>query len=165
MPLVRNGREVPDTFVRVEAEGPLPDGPIIVPLARLLAEGEALLGRNQPLGVAVPNSADVTVLAPYLRNISVVALDFPKFRDGRAYSQARLLRERLGYEGELRASGNVLRDQFLFMVRCGFDAFEIAKLADIPALAKALESYTVFYQPTGDGRQTVAEARRAAREA
>ncbi|MEP9379424.1 DUF934 domain-containing protein [Aquabacter sp. CN5-332] len=165
MPLVKDGAVVSDAFVRVDADTPLPDGPVIVPLARLLAEGEALIGRNQPLGVLVPNSADVKVLAPYLRHLSVVALDFPKFRDGRAYSQARRLRERLGYTGELRASGNVLRDQFLFMVRCGFDAFEITKLADIPAMAQALKSYSVFYQPTGDGRQTAAEARLAARRA
>lgn len=159
MPLVKNGAVVPDPYVSVEAEAPLPDGAIIVPLARLLAEGEALARRNSPLGVLVPNAADVNVLAPHLSHLSLVVLDFPKFRDGRAYSQARLLRERLGYAGELRAHGNVLRDQLILMVRCGFDAFEIAKDADIAAFSKALASYSLFYQPTGDGRATVTALR------
>lgn len=159
MPLVRNGAVVPDTYVSVEAEGPLPEGPVIVPLARLLAEGAALAGRNSPLGVHVPNAADVSVLGPHLPHLSLIALDFPKFRDGRAYSQARVLRERLGFAGELRATGNVLKDQVLFMVRCGFDAFEIEKEADIPAFSEALATYSLFYQPTGDGRATVADLR------
>ncbi len=165
MPLVKNGEVIPDAFVRVDADAALPDGPVIVPLARLLDEAKALAGRNSPLGVSVPNSADVRVLEPVLQHLSVVVLDFPKFRDGRAYSQARLLRERLGYGGELRAAGNVLRDQFLFMVRCGFDAFEITKAADIHAMAEALKSYSVFYQPTADGRRTAAEARLSSRPA
>ncbi|WP_127090728.1 DUF934 domain-containing protein [Aquabacter cavernae] len=159
MPLVKNGAVVPDPFTVVEAEGPLPEGAVTVPLARLLAEGADLAGRNSPLGVAVPNTADVRELAPHLPHLSLVVLDFPKFRDGRAYSQARLLRERLGFTGELRARGNVLRDQVLFMVRCGFDAFEIEKADDIPAFAKALATYSIFYQPTGDGRPTVASLR------
>lgn len=161
MPLVKNGAVVPDTFVRADAEGTLPDGPVIVPLSRLLAEHETILGGNRPVGVAVSNDADVTTLAPFIDALSVVVLSFPKFRDGRAYSQARLLRERLRYCGELRASGNVLRDQILLMARCGFDAFEIAKPADVEAFASALATYSVFYQPTGDGRATALDLRRA----
>lgn len=161
MPLVKNGAVVPDAYVTAEADGPLPEGPVIVPLARLLAEGDALSGRNAPLGVKVPNNADVTALAPWIGSLSLVALDFPKFRDGRAYTQARLLRERLGFTGELRATGNVLRDQILLMARCGFDAFEIAKPGDVADFAKALASYSLFYQPTGDGRRTIAGLRAA----
>ena len=86
-------------------------------------------------------------------------LVFPSFRDGRAYSQARLLRERHGFEGELRATGQVLRDQFLFMLRAGFDAFEVIKDADAEAFAQASRRYSVFYQPTGDGRATARAAR------
>jgi uncharacterized protein (DUF934 family) len=77
---------------------------------------------------------------------------FPNFRDGRAYSQARLLRERYRYRGELRATGEVLRDQFLFLVRAGFDAFEVKKAADAVVFAEALARYSVFYQPGADGR-------------
>ena len=82
----------------------------------------------------------------------MVALEFPKFRDGRAYSTARLLRERYGFAGELRAVGDVLRDQFLFMHRCGFDAFEVADEQAVAAWRKAIAEFTVFYQTATDGR-------------
>ena len=81
------------------------------------------------------------------------------FRDGRAYSQARLLRERYGFGGELRATGKVLRDQFLFLLRAGFDSFEVTKAADAAAFAESVARYDVFYQPTGDGRATAQHAR------
>jgi len=85
---------------------------------------------------------------------------FPTFRDGRAYSQARLLRERYQFRGELRATGQVLRDQLLFLQRAGFDAFEVLKDADAAAFAEAVHRYSVFYQPTGDGRASTLTARR-----
>src|SRR5258705_5208673 len=84
---------------------------------------------------------------------------FPTFRDGRAYSQARLLRERHGFKGELRATGQVLRDQFVFMLRAGFDAFEVKKESDAEAFAATVKRYSVFYQPTGDGRITALHRR------
>jgi uncharacterized protein (DUF934 family) len=84
---------------------------------------------------------------------------FPTFRDGRAYSQARLLRERHSYDGELRATGQVLRDQFVFMLRAGFDAFQVKKQADAEAFAVTANRYSVFYQPTGDGRVTALNRR------
>ena len=92
-------------------------------------------------------------------SLAAVALVFPTFRDGRAYSQARLLRERHGYEGELRATGQVLRDQFVFMSRAGFDTFEVKKDADADAFAETMKRYSVFYQPTGDGRVTALNRR------
>jgi len=159
MPLVNSSGITPDPFTRLDADAPLTDGPVLVPFARFLAEREGLVGRNAPLGVLVANTDNVADLAPFLGSIAVIVLDFPKFRDGRAYTQARLLRERFGFTGELRAAGNVLRDQFLLMVRCGFDAFEISKPADVGALTEALASYSVFYQPTGDGRPTALRLR------
>ncbi|MFG1298306.1 DUF934 domain-containing protein [Xanthobacter sp. V3C-3] len=163
MPLVKNGAAAADPFVTVADGEPLPDGAVIVTAERLLAEGPALAGRNGELGVLWPNNRDVAELAPYLDRLSLVALVFPKFRDGRAYSQARLLRERFGFRGELRATGNVLRDQVLMMVRAGFDAFALEKQADADAFGKAIATYSVFYQPTGDRRATVRDARTAAR--
>ena len=111
------------------------------------------------LGVIWPNNRDVDDLVPYLDRLAVVALVFPTFRDGRAYSQARLLRERHGFKGELRATGQVLRDQFVFMLRAGFDAFEVKKEADAEAFAATVKRYSVFYQPTGDGRITALHRR------
>ena len=101
-----------------------------------------------------PNDRPIAELAPYLDRLALVALVFPNFRDGRAYSQARLLRERYGFRGELRATGQVLRDQFLFLLRAGFDAFEVTRTPTRRRLPRASRRFDVFYQPTGDGRAT-----------
>ena len=107
-----------------------------------------------------PNNRDVDDLVPYLDRLAAVALVFPSFRDGRAYSQARLLRERYGFAGELRATGQVLRDQFVFMLRAGFDAFEVKKDSDADGVCgRPCKRYSVFYQPTGDGRVTALNRR------
>jgi uncharacterized protein (DUF934 family) len=140
-------------FVHIAEGAELPgDGAILVPAARFLEDPEAMLKRAGKVGVIWPNNRDLDDLVPYLDRVAAVALVFPTFRDGRAYSQARLLRERHGYDGELRATGQVLRDQFVFMSRAGFDAFEVKKDADADAFAETVKRYSVFYQPTGDGR-------------
>jgi uncharacterized protein (DUF934 family) len=162
MPLVKDSRIVADDFVRLADDAPVPaDGAILVSAARYLAEASAFAARQAPTGVIWPNDRPVAELAPHLDRLALVALVFPKFRDGRAFSQARLLRERYGFAGELRASGQVLRDQFLFMLRAGFDSFEVTKDADAAAFAEAVRRYDVFYQPTGDGRRTAFDARLA----
>ena len=153
MPLVKQGRITTDPFVHVGDGAELPgDGEILIPAARFLDDPEAVLKRAGRVGVIWPNNRDLDDLVPYLDRLAAVALVFPSFRDGRAYSQARLLRERYGYDGELRAAGQVLRDQFVFMSRAGFDAFEVKKDADADAFAETVQRYSVFYQPTGDGR-------------
>ena len=163
MQLIKRGRVVADDYVRLADGSPVPDDvPVIVPAARFLAEADALAQRQAPTGVLWPNDRRVAELAPYLERLALVALVFPTFKDGRAFSQARLIRERYGFNGELRATGQVLRDQFLFMLRAGFDAFEVTKDADAAAFAEAAHRYSVFYQPTGDGRAT-ARAGRVAR--
>lgn len=160
MPLVKNGTIATDIFVHVPDGAELPgDGAVLVTAARFLEDPEALLRREGKLGVIWPNSRDVDDLVPFLSRLVVVALVFPTFRDGRAYSQARLLRERHGYDGELRAAGQVLRDQFVFMLRAGFDAFEVKKQSDAEAFALTSKRYSVFYQPTGDGRTTALHRR------
>ena len=160
MPLVKQGRITTDPFVHVVDGAELPgDGAILVPAARFLEDPEAVLKRAGKVGVIWPNNRDLDDLVPYLDRVAAVALVFPSFRDGRAYSQARLLRERHGYDGELRATGQVLRDQFVFMSRAGFDAFEVKKDADADAFAETVKRYSVFYQPTGDGRLTALHRR------
>jgi uncharacterized protein (DUF934 family) len=160
MPLVKDGKIVPDIFVHVAdgAELPAHDA-VLVSAARLLEDPEALLKRAGKVGVIWPNNRDVDDLVPFLDRLAAVALVFPTFRDGRAYSQARLLRERYSYEGELRATGQVLRDQFMFMLRAGFDTLEARKESDAEAFALTAKRYTVFYQPTGDGRLTALRQR------
>ena len=155
MPLVKGGKITDDIFVHVADGAALPyDGAILVPAARFLDNPAAILDRKDRIGLIWPNNRDVDDLVPYLDRLAAVALVFPIFRDGRAYSQARLLRERHGFKGELRATGQVLRDQFVFMLRAGFDAFEVKKQGDAEAFAQTVKRYSVFYQPTGDGRIT-----------
>ncbi len=153
MPLVKAGHIVEDRYVRVLDDAPIPDGvPVIVPGKRFLADAAELVQRDGPIGVLWPNDRKVAELEPWLDQLALVALVFPKFRDGRAYSQARLLRERYGFRCELRATGEVLRDQFQFLVRAGFDSFEVKKTADALVFAAAAARYSVFYQPSADGR-------------
>jgi uncharacterized protein (DUF934 family) len=160
MPLVKNGKISTDAFVHVADGAELPDnGAILISAARFLEDPEALLRRAGKTGVIWPNNRDIAGLVPWLDRLAAVALVFPTFRDGRAYSQARLLRERYKYRGELRATGQVLRDQFVFMLRAGFDAFEVKKDSDAEAFAATAKRYSVFYQPTGDGRVTALNRR------
>jgi uncharacterized protein (DUF934 family) len=166
MQLVKNSAITPDPFARAaDDEAVAGDAAVLVSAGRLIAEAETLLGRNGPTGVIWPNSRDIEELEPFLGRLAAVALVFPTFRDGRAYSQARLLRERFAYRGEVRATGQVLRDQFVFMLRAGFDAFEVVKDADAAAFAETAKRYSVFYQPTGDGRVTALHRRMQARHA
>jgi uncharacterized protein (DUF934 family) len=158
MPLVKGGKIADDPFAHVADGAELPEGCVLVSAARFLEDPEALLKRGK-VGVIWPNSRDVDDLVPYLDRVAAVALVFPTFRDGRAYSQARLLRERYHYRGELRATGQVLRDQFVFMLRAGFDAFDVKKQADAEAFAQTVHRYSVFYQPTGDGKLTALHRR------
>jgi uncharacterized protein (DUF934 family) len=153
MPFVKAGNIVEDQYVRVEDDAPLPDDvPVLLTAARFLADARELTERDAPVGVIWPNDRRVAELAPWIDRLALIALIFPKFKDGRAYSQARLLRERCGFRGELRATGEVLRDQFQFLLRSGFDAFEVKKQADAAVFAEAAARFSVFYQPSADGR-------------
>jgi uncharacterized protein (DUF934 family) len=164
MPLVKNGKITDDAFVLVADDAEIPaGGAVIISAARFLDNPEVLSNRVSPTGVIWPNNRDLDDIVPHLDRLAVVALVFPTFRDGRAYSQARLLRERYGYRGEVRATGQVLRDQFLFMLRAGFDAFDVKKPADAEAFAGTVQRYSVFYQPTGDGRLTALHRRMLSR--
>ena len=116
-------------------------------------------GAPQAPALTLANTDDVLALGDRLAGMKLVVLHFPKFTDGRAYSQARLLRERLGYTGGLRATGAVFLDQLPFLLRCGFDSFESEQKGFGPALDKARTLFSVVYQPTSDGRATAAELR------
>ena len=153
MPLIKRGAIVDDPWVRLDdqAEAP-PTRPVIVSLTRWLADWERLAGRAAGLGILLLSDQAPTAIADDFAQFEVIALEFPKFTDGRPYSYARLLRERYGFAGELRAVGNVLRDQLLFMQRCGFDAFDLPNSAPVDEWLRALSEFTVSYQPTGDRR-------------
>jgi uncharacterized protein (DUF934 family) len=165
MPLIRaTGAAVDDPWLSVKDEEPLPDtGAVVVTLVRFQANRDQLLARATPLGLRLKSDQAPSLIAGDVERFDVIALEFPKFTDGRALSAARLLRERYGYRGELRAVGNVLRDQYLFMDRCGIDSIEIADEANVAGYLESLGEFSIWYQPAADQRPTV-RALRAAKQ-
>ena len=146
MPLLKNTVRVPDTWLNIGADEPVPGGgDVIVSFARLLQEFEALSKRSGKLGVVFTNMDRAEALATFLPRLSLVVLPFPASNDGRAYSIARQIRE-FGFKGELRATGNVLPDQLQFMQQVGFDAFEIGERFPLSAWQAASKQMSLAYQ-------------------
>ena len=130
---------------------PVPEtGNIIVPLAVWLDQRNVLLSRPGRLGVWLDGDDEPALIAEDLKNFGVVAVHFPQFADGRGYSLGRLLRERYGWRGELRAVGDVLRDQLLYLSRCGFDAFDLRGDQDPQAALSAFADFSDGYQAAAD---------------
>lgn len=154
--IIRDGAIVSDDWQVVpEAAdiGPgdivLPQGPILVPLAVWLARADELLSRGSA-AVWLKGSEDPAQLTPWLGRLALVAVEFPKFTDGRGYSSAWLLRSRFGYQGELRAIGDVLPDQLFFLRRVGFDAFAVRGDKDIREALALLRPFSEVYQGSWD---------------
>ncbi len=160
MPLLKDGKLIDDPWSHIADEVAIPaSGPVIVGLKRWREERESLIKRKDPVGVRLQSDHTAGDVADDLEHLGVVALAFPVFKDGRAYSNARRLRERHGYTGEIRAIGNVLRDQYLFMRRCGFDALEVKEGETEKDWQKATHAITVAYQPAADDRKTILQLR------
>lgn len=159
MPLIKNGAFSEDPFETVAGDGPLPANGVIVSLARFKAERETLLARNAPLGVRLSSADSPEALGEDVHRLSVIVLEFPVFRDGRAFSWARMLRTRMGYRGEIRGQGRFLPDQLAFMTRTGIDAFDGDARITPEAVARALSEMTNVYQSAPDGKKTIRELR------
>ncbi len=160
--IVRDGQILDnDTLTLAEDAATPSSGRVIVSLARWRKEREPLLSAGCTVGVLIPNADDVAALWPELQDRPLIAVHFPVWGDGRAFSQARVLRERFGYKGEIRATGDVARDQLQFMQRCGINAFEIRADQDPALCLKSLHGFDVAYQHAADSLQNVWAARRA----
>jgi uncharacterized protein (DUF934 family) len=149
-PVWHDGAFHPDEWVRHTPEAALVTGdyPLLVSLKDFLASPEAFVAHEGPLGVEVAAGEAVDALVPHFPRLALIALAFPKFSDGRSYSAARLLRERLGFSGELRAVGDVLADQIPLMRRCGITSFEVHHAPTRAALrAGHLAEMHHYYQP------------------
>jgi uncharacterized protein (DUF934 family) len=152
MRIIRKREIVEDGWVHVADDVAVPaGGDVIVTLDRWRRERDALRARCGRLGVRVPNTLEPRELADDLAHFSVIAVHFPKYRDGRGFSLARLLR-RAGYTGEIRAVGNVLRDQLYYMERCGFDTYEIQPGKSIEDALAVFGEMSVTYQDAADPR-------------
>ena len=149
--LIKNGTLVEDRWTLLAEAYSLNDlpeaSPVIVPLALWLAERRALITRGEA-GVLLAPEDDPEAIASDVRLLPVIAVEFPQFTDGRGYSTARLLRERYLFRGELRAVGDVLRDQLYLMAECGFDAFAIREDRDAQDALAGLKDFSGLYATT-----------------
>ena len=163
MALVRNGRLVADVYTDARDLDLVPaDRPVIVSLQQWQTHREVLLASGQALGIRLQSDQSPSLVAGDLGHFSVVALEFPKFRNGRAYTHARMLRERFAFSGEVRAVGDVLQEQLNYMQRCGFNSFEISAADPLAAWQAVQNDHTVWYQATGDGRPRALDLRQRA---
>ena len=168
MEIIKQGEIVTSAWVHLGDDEPLPAhaADLTVSLARLLEQREPLLARAREgsgqVGVRLTPADELDPLLPVLPELSLVAIEFPKFTDGRGYSLARLLRDRHGYRGELRAIGDVLRDQIFLLSRCGFDAFELAPGKSIHDALEAFSELSVRYQAAADDPRPLFRRRSAA---
>lgn len=166
MPIVRGGMVVEDGWVSVADDQPLPDGaPAIVSLSRWQNERATLAHRNLLIGVRLRSSDAAAEIAADLFHFGIVVLEFPKFSDGRAFSAARLLRERYGFKGEIRASGHIIRDQLQFLARCGVDSLDAADESWAEKWRIAQAEVSVVYQPAADARRPALALRHPLRAA
>jgi uncharacterized protein (DUF934 family) len=150
MQIIRNRAITDDDFVHVPDGAELPDGgKPIVRLAHYVASREPLLERYPSLGVRI-TSDKLPSDIPELNRLALIAIEFPRFTDGRGYSIARQLRDRHGFAGELRAVGWILRDQLYYLERCGFDAFELKPGKPLESALEAFGELTVTYQAAVD---------------
>jgi uncharacterized protein (DUF934 family) len=148
MPVLEAGLVVPDHWEHAGDEQHLPAGQnFIVCLDRLKRDKEFLFAREAPLGVVLVSTAKAAEVAEFLDRLDLVVIEFPKFRDGRGFTLARTLRERYGFDGEIRATGHILPDQYALLLRCGFSSVEVPETADLPVWQAALARYKVAYQP------------------
>ena len=150
-----------DIFIPVADGEDIAEGAAIVSLKRFLAEKDALLARGTPLGVRLETNESPETLGEDVHELAMIELHVPYFKDGRAYSWARVLRTRLGFTGEIRVSGHVLKDQLAFFSRVGVDAFDLKQNLPVAEIQAALHEISVVYQPSVDGRQTIPELRAA----
>lgn len=154
--LIKDGAIVEDQWVLIrdvveQAETlSSADNNVIVPLPWWLAHREALQQRSGKTGVWLESNELPAALGNDCQTLELIALNFPVFSDGRAYSSARELRLNLGYKGEIRAIGDVLRDQLFYMSRCGFDAFAMRADQNLEAALSAFKDFADGYQMSVD---------------
>lgn len=154
MRVIKDRKIIDDGWTLLEPDAPIPpSGDVIVSVAQWIAHHaaseSAASQRSGQVGVVL-RSDELPEQLVALERLPLIAIDFPKFGDGRGYTSARLLRERYGYRGELRAVGDVLRDQLFYMARCGIDSFALKPGKDIEGALAAFDDFSVAYQPAAD---------------
>ena len=146
--IIKQREIVDDVWTYADASGD--SSAVIVPLAQFLAERDQWLSSAKKLGVRLAPGDSIDAVVADLPSLSLIALEFGGIGEGRGYTYAQLLRRRHNFQGEVRAVGNIFRDQVFYMARCGFDAFEFAEGADLNVALTAFDDYDVAYQPSAD---------------
>ena len=162
MRVIKDDKVIEDNWTRLDtvvAEQPIPDGDLIVPFSFWMQHADTLASRKGNTAVCLNGEDKIQDIANHIGKFNLIALDFPAFKDGRCYTHARLLRDRYGFKGDLRAVGDVLRDQLFYMKRCGFSSFFIRKDKDIEDALKAFKDFTIKYQTAADGALPVYKLR------
>ena len=163
MALLKNNTVIEDPFIDATGQEAIPAcGAVLVDLDQWRTHREQLVRRDRRVGVKLRSDQPPELIAADLAFLAMVALEFPVFRDGRAYSYARLLRGQYGYSGEIRAVGDVLLEQLHFMERTGFDAFELESDDPLGDLQIASADFDVWYQPAADDRLSAVQLRHRA---
>jgi len=164
MTLIKDRRKTTDPFRRIGVDDQIPgEGALLVSLTVWQDHWERLVCRRSPIGVQLASHEHPEIIGDDVDQLDLIALEFPTFRDGRAYSYARLIRERYGFSGELRAVGDVLLEQLHYMERVGFNAFEILSDDPLTDFDIAANDFTTWYQASGDDRRPVPALRQALR--
>ena len=164
MRVIKDKKIIEDSWQRLKElppDQPLPEGKVIMPFAYWQANREQLMATGRQFAVCINGDHETDEVAQDIKHFELIALEFPAFTDGRSYSHARLLRERFNYKGELRAVGDVLRDQLFFMYRCGIDSYELRADKNIEDALKAFNEFTVRYQTAADQATPIYKTRHA----
>lgn len=163
MRVIKDNQVIDDNWQRIDSADdnvPLPEGDIIVPFRYWVEHKSELLARKDgQTAICIYGDDAIEDVVNDLQHFQLIALDFPVFKDGRNYSHARLLRDRYGYQGELRAVGDVLRDQLFYLRRCGVDSFQVREDKDIEDAIRGFSDFSVTYQTAADGAIPVSKNR------
>ena len=146
MKIIKDKKIVDDNWTFVADNEPLPGGNITVPLSRWHSEKDQLLNHTGNLGIRLEPDEPIEDIVDELDKFKLIELNFPVFTDGRGFSQARQLRGRYHYDGELRATGHFMRDQIFYLYRVGFNSMDLVATDDLEGAVSALDDFTVKYQ-------------------
>lgn len=148
MKIIKDKVIIEDSWTHFSGEGDLPEGTVIIPLSLWQKRKSELSGCK--IGLLLEPDQHPEAIRDDLDHFELIVINFPTFMDGRGYSYAKILRDRYGYNGEIRAVGDVMRDQLFYMQRCGFNAYEIKAGRDINDAVKAFDDFSVKYQVSSD---------------
>ncbi len=156
--VIKDNQVVEDNWTRFETddtEAALPEGDVIVPLAYWKARRDELMATGNRIAVCINGDDELDDIVPELDKLELLAIEFPVFRDGRGYSMARALRQRHNFQGDIRAVGEVLRDQLYFMQRVGISSYQLKDGKDPQDALKGFTEFSVRYQGAVDNNEAI----------